>query len=285
MPRLLTVLCVLAFVPLETGLAQQVTCSPPKDSHEAQLFAAFSVPVAYSVVEQPNALAPGRLRVGLEGTYLPNIDPEIRTATVCRPGKGPENTDLLSAFPRPRAFLGLPGGLLLEASWIPPIAIHQVKSNLVALSLARSFPLGRAGTALGLRLHGTFGLTQGPFTCDDADLQDPTSECFQGTRSDDHYHPNIFGAEALLGWSLAEGRFRPFVGTGANILHPRFMVNFTNSFGSTDNTRVNVNLTRGVIFGGATWAPSPRFGLSGEIYSAPADAVTGRLMLSYAVLR
>jgi hypothetical protein len=75
----------------------------------------------------------------------------------------------------------------------------------------------------------------------------------------------------LLGWSLARGRFRPFVGTGANILHPRFQVNFTNSSGFTDNTRVRVNLTRGVIFGGATWAPSSRLGLSGEIYSAPAD--------------
>jgi hypothetical protein len=75
----------------------------------------------------------------------------------------------------------------------------------------------------------------------------------------------------LLGWSLAPGRFRPFVGTGANILHPRFQVNFTNSSGFTDNTRVRVNLTRGVIFGGATWAPSSRLGLSGEIYSAPAD--------------
>jgi len=34
------------------------------------------------------------------------------------------------------------------------------------------------------------------------------------------------------------GRFRPFVGTGANILHPRFQVNFTNLSGFTDNTRV-----------------------------------------------
>jgi hypothetical protein len=283
MRRSLLVVCVLVSLPL--GLtAQQVTCSPPKDSHEAQLFAAFAVPLAYSKLEQSNPLAPGRLRAGLEGTYLPNIDPEIRTATICRPGKGAENTDQLNAFPRPRAALGLPGGLVFEASWIPPIALNQVKSNLVGLSLERAFPLGQAGTALGLRLHGTFGLIRGPFTCDDADLQDPTSECFQGTRSEDRYHPNVFGAEAMLGWSIGGGRFRPYVGTGVNILHPRFQVNFTNSSGSTDNTRVRVNLTRGVIFGGGTWALSPRLGLSGEIYSAPADAITGRLMLSYAIL-
>jgi hypothetical protein len=67
------------------------------------------------------------------------------------------------------------------------------------------------------------------------------------------------------------------------VLHPRFEVNFTNSSGFTDNTRVRVNLTRGVIFGGATWVPSPRLGISGEIYWAPVEAVTGRLMLSYAI--
>jgi hypothetical protein len=106
MPRPLLALCILILPPLELA-AQQITCSPPKDSHEAQLFAAFSVPVAYSVAEQPNALASGRLRVGIEGTYLPNIDPEIRAATICRPGKGPESTNQLAAFPRPRAALGL----------------------------------------------------------------------------------------------------------------------------------------------------------------------------------
>jgi hypothetical protein len=68
-----------------------------------------------------------------------------------------------------------------------------------------------------------------------------------------------------------------------NVLHPRFQVNFTNQFGSTDNRRVTVDLTRGALFGGATWAPAPRVGLSAEIYGSPGDAVTGRVVLSYLV--
>ena len=42
------------------------------------------------------------LRVGLEGAYLPKVDPATATPTICRPGQGPLNTDLVFALPRPR---------------------------------------------------------------------------------------------------------------------------------------------------------------------------------------
>src|SRR5215213_11993351 len=143
----------------------QVLCTPTKDSHEAQLFAALGVPLAYSTAEAPTTLPPGRVRLGLEGTYLPDIDETTRTATQCRPGKGPEHTDLLFAFPRPRATIGLPAGLRLEASWIPPVRLNGVQSNLVGVSLARGFPLGAAATALTLRAHGSFGRIRAAITC------------------------------------------------------------------------------------------------------------------------
>ena len=265
------------------GLAGQDDCFPPKDSHEAQLFAAFSVPLAYSLAEAPGALPPGAVRIGLEATYLPGIDEEIRTPTICRPGKGPENTDLLFAFPRPRAAVGLPGGLRLEASWVPPLRVNHLKANLLGLSLERGLPLGERGALLVVRVHAVFGLIQAPITCDDDALADPTSECFQGTRSDDRYHPNIFGAEAAFGWKLGDGRVRPFLGGGVNLLHPRFQVNFTNQFGQLDNRKVEVDLTRGALFGGATWTPSPALALTGQLYAAPGDAVTGRLTVSHRI--
>jgi hypothetical protein len=265
--------------------AAQGFCAPPKDSHEAQMFAAYSVPLAYALAESPSPLRPGAVRLGLEVTYLPDIDEQLRTATVCRPGKGPENTDFLFAYPRPRAAVGLPAGFRFEVSWIPPVRLNGVKSNLVGISLDRGIPLGSRAGELLLRAHATFGLIRAPITCDDNDLADPSSECFQGTRSDDRYHPNIFGVEGVFAWSLGGGTVRPFIGGGANVLHPRFQVNFTNQFGSLDDTRVEVDLTRGALFAGATWTPSPGLGLSGSIYAAPGDAVTGRVVLSYAVRR
>jgi len=281
MRRTIVLLCAL--LPGPPAAAAQGTCSPPADSHEAHLFADFSVPLAYSLLVAPGVVAPGAVRIMLEGTYLPDIDEETRTATICRPGKGPESANLLFAFPRPRAALGLPGGLLLEASWIPPVRLNGVKSNIIGISLQGALPFRGTSTVLAVRAHGTFGLIRAPITCPEEALGDPASECYQGTRSDDHYHPNIFGAEAALSWSLGAGRVRPFVGAGVNVLHPRFQVNFTNRFGQLDNTRIEVDLTRAVMFGGATWFPRAGWGVTGEIYSAPSDKVTGRLALSYSL--
>jgi hypothetical protein len=172
---------------------------------------------------------------------------------------------------------------VVEASWVPPVRLNGVKANLIGLSLGRSFPIVKPGTVLALRLHSAFGLIRGPFTCNDDALRDSASECFQGTRSDDRYHPNTFGAEGAVSWPVAGGRFRPFLGGGFNLLHPRFQVNFTNQFGSTDNRKVEVDLNRGVLFGGGTWGVTRGLGLTGEIYSAPGDAVTGRVTVSYSV--
>jgi len=136
-----------------------------------------------------------------------------------------------------------------------------------------------------IRAHGTFGSIRGPITCDAAALAEATSECFQGTRSDDKYSPNIFGADFSLGWTMAGGRLRPYLGGGYNRLEPRFQVNFTNQFGMVDNTRIEVNLNRGVVFGGATWQLADRLGVAAEVYAVPADAVTARLVVRTAIGR
>jgi hypothetical protein len=85
------------------------------------------------------------------------------------------------------------------------------------------------------------------------------------------------GLAAALGWSL--GSLRPYAGAGYNHLAPRFQVNFVNQFDVVDRQRVRVELDRGVLFAGATWSPGNRLELSGEVYSAPVDAVTARLVM------
>ncbi len=281
MRRYVVGVCAMLCVP--ACVWAQADCFPPDDSNEAQLFAALAVPLAFSVAEAPVPARRGAVQVSLEATYLPDIDEEIRTPTICRPGKGAENTDLLFVFPRPRVSVGLPAGLELQASWVPPISLNGVRANLVGISLQRSFPIARQETLVMLRAHGTFGLIRAPITCDEDALRDEASECFQGARSDDRYHPNIFGVEGAVSWSLGNGRLRPFLGGGLNLLHPRFQVNFTNQFGQTDNRKVEVDLTRGALFGGATWVPSAGVGLSGEIYSSPGENLTGRVTVSYGI--
>jgi hypothetical protein len=261
---------------LPLRLAAQYDCRPGAGSHEAQTLGIFSVPLAFSGTTAPGELK--KVTLGLEATRVPSVDPVTATPTTCRPGKGPENTDALPALARPRIGVPLPFGLAFEGSWIPPLRVNGVEANLFGLALSRS--MGRAdGLTAAVRAHATFGTIKAPVTCDANALTDPVSECFQGHISDDHYSPNILGLELSVGWPMAGGRLRPYVGSGYNHLAPRFHVNFTNQFGQLDNTEVEVNLDRAVIFGGATWRVTQHFDISGELYSAVYDAMTGRLVI------
>ncbi len=262
----------------------QAVCRPPESSNEANVFAEFSVPLAYGRMSAPVPRHAGEIQLGVEGTLLPNIDDRTSTPTICRPGKGPETTDFLFAFPRPRVGIGLPGAVFVEASWVPPVRVNGLKANLVSFAVGRAFTVSRSSVVIGVRAHGTVGRIRAPITCDDAALADPTSECFRGQKSDDRYDPNIFGFDAAISFPV-KGGIRSYVGAGINLLRPRFQVNFTNQGGVHDNTRVEVNLERGVLFGGLTWQAGRALSISGELYAAPSDAVTGRFLVAYRVGR
>jgi len=254
----------------------QGDCYPGPASNEAAVFGTKSVALAYTALRAPGAAR--AFLPGVEVSYVPAVDDETATPTICRPGKGPENANLLAVVIRPRLAIGLPAGFLLDLSWIPPVRVGGVKSNLFGLALGWTRPLGGSGTAIAIRAHGTFGTINAPITCPENALADPASECYQGTESDDEYHPNVFGVDAAIGFGRADARVRPYAGLGYNRLQPRFMVNFTNRQGQTDNRKVIVDLDRAVLFAGADWALAEGFALKGEIYAAPADAVTGRVM-------
>jgi len=260
--------------------AAQGDCFPGPESNEAKTMAIFAVPLAFSRGNAPDLLS--GFQAGLELAYLPRISDALATPTVCRPGKGPEHTNLLLGIPRPRLGLPLPLGLALQASWVPPVRVNGVKANLFGVSLEKAF--GRLdGLVAAIRAHATFGSIRAPITCDDGALKDPASECFGGTRSDDRLRPNILGLDFAVGGSLAGGRVRPYAGAGYNRLEPRFQVNFTNQFGELDNRRVEVNLDRLALFAGGTWEITERLGLTGELYAAPADALTGRVVMRTAI--
>jgi hypothetical protein len=266
----------LALVGLPAAAAAQGDCFPGPHSNEARTLASFSVPLAFSPGAAPQPVPEFGLAV--EGASVPGVDRVTATPTTCRPGKGPEHTNFLPVLPRPRLVVPMPGGLGLELSWIPPLRVSGVRANLFGLSVEKSF--GRPdGAVLALRGHATFGSVRAPVTCDDDALGDPSSECFGGRRSDDRFRPNILGADLRVSIPLAQGRLRPYAGVGYNRLRPRFQVHFVNQFGELDRRRVEVNLDRVALFGGATWALGPQLGLTGELYAVPADGVSGRVVV------
>jgi hypothetical protein len=234
--------CVLALLVLPGILRAQEDCYPGPESNEAKTLAIFSVPLAYSPLAAPVREQPS-WRLGLEVSTIPDVDDETATPTICRPGKGPENTDLLPALVRPRVVARLGAGLVLDASWVPPVRINGVKSNLFGVALGWNSAMSGSVT-FGARVHGTFGEVNAPITCPEEALADPASECFEGTESDDSYKPNIFGADVRLGFGAAASKVHPYAGLGYSRLQPRFQVNFTNSAGELDNRRVIVDLNR-----------------------------------------
>jgi hypothetical protein len=273
--RLVALAWVASALPTRLA-AQDGVCRPGTGSNEAKTLAILSVPVVFSPGAPPGE--PSGVTFGLEAARVPGVDPATATPTICRPGKGPENTGVLPALARPRITLPLTHGLALEASWIPPLRVNGVKADLFGFALTKS--VGRRdGLTAAVRAHATFGSVRAPVTCDRDALADPVSECFDGTVSDDRYSPNIMGVDLSVGWTMANGRLRPYVGSGYNRLEPRFQVNFTNQFGNTDRTRVAVTLDRVALFGGAAWQLTDRFAITGEIYATAADAATGRLVI------
>ncbi|HEX6668957.1 MAG TPA: hypothetical protein VF061_05340 [Gemmatimonadales bacterium] len=278
MRHILTILALAAGWP--AAAAAQRACFPGPESNEARTLAIFGVPLAFSRGNAPTLFS--GFQAGLELASLPEVDDAIATPTICEPGKGPENTDLLFALPRPRIGMPLPFGLALQLSWVPPVRVRGVKANLFGVSVEKAF--GRLDGLVGaIRAHATFGSVRAPVTCDDTALEDAESECFRGRRSDDRLRPNIMGIDLALGGPLLEGRLRPYGGVGYNRLQPRFQVNFIDQFGQLDDRRVEVDLNRLVLFGGATWQATERVGITTELYGSPADAMTARVLVRTAV--
>lgn len=252
-------------------LAAQGLCLPGPASHEAHTLATLSVPIAYSASIAPSTSR--GLSVGVEGATLPIVDVADATPTTCRPDKGPENTRPLPGIARVRVAWSMPM-VTIDAGWIPPVAINDVRADLFGVGVSHEHALGR-GWSARLRAEAAVGDLHAPITCDADAVRDPASPCHDGTRSNDRWQPGVFGLEAAVG--AGRGTIRPYAGVGLSWLRPRFQVDFTDSTGFTDRTRVEVNLTRVTLTGGATWYVGPS-SLTAEVYATPADAMTFRVV-------
>ena len=259
-------------------------CRPPASSHEARLLAFYEAPVLFSMGSAPERLAPGALSIGAEAIPVPSPDPVLTHPTFCYQYTT-NNTKLAPLFGRPRIVLGLPAGLAVEASYVPPVSVSSARVTIGSLALThtQSIPLGRGNLLLQLRAHGTLGRIHGPITCPRASLQldAPAAPCYGTTPSRDSYDPRSLGVEAAAATRL--GPLDAFVGGGANRLDPRFRAGFTDALGNVDHTTVDVALVRGVAFGGATLHLRHDLAVSGQLYVVPADVSTVRLGVAYRV--
>jgi hypothetical protein len=269
--------------------AARAQCLPGPNSNEAKLLAFFSAPIAFSTLEAPVRRGPWHVEISGELTPVRTASPSIEHATICYNASAKQHSRLTSVFARPRIEVTLPYGLAVEASYIPPIQIGDAHPHLGSAAISETAPLPAFGpfrsVALMVRAHGTIGRVHGPITCSAPTLQqsEPDSACYGTRESDDRFNPTMYGLEGVVGASSRGGRFDFFAGSGVTWLRPRFEVDFTSVDGTTDNTRVEVNLERWAVLAGATVHLPASFAVTTELYSVPRDITTWRAAVSYRI--
>jgi hypothetical protein len=265
------------------AVGQAPVCEAPESSNEAKLLAFFATPISFSVGGLVQPLEPGQYRVALEASYVPSPSRSIQQPEACYGIKKTENTNLSPVFPRPRIAVGLPGGFVLEGSYLPPIKVADAEPNLGSVAL--SLPIRLHGTyekgplSLLLRGHATFGRVRGPITCPKDKLQqtDPAAACFGPLQSIDTYKPNMYGGELAIAKSGAAERWGAYASGGVTLLRPRFQVGFLYANGAFDNTKITVDMTRLAVGAGGWFRVGRTTAVTGELYSVPEDATTFRL--------
>ena len=276
--------CLVAFIiVLPATIASAQRCVPTTTSNEADLFGIRSLSLAMSRGTAIAIEPAGTIRLGAEAVFLPTIDAATARPTTCRPGKEGENVNALKAAGRVRATAALPRNIVVEANWLPPVAVKGVRGNVLGLAVGGARRLTDRWVG-ALRANATFGTVKGAVTCPQSALVNEASECFGGTLSDDTFEPNMFGGDISLGFNAPTSRFAWFGGTGYSRLMPRFQVSFRNQAGILDTTRVLVDLNRITMFAGVTASIGHRIRGSGEFYATTRDGVTGRIIVD-ALLR
>ena len=258
---------------------------------EAKLMLYYSSTVAFSPlgipfgVERASSTSSGtspRLEAAVEVSYLPDLSLEQRTTGSDKP----EATNLAPLFPRPRLGTRLPGGFGLELSWIPPVRVFDVKANLVAGALSRSFAL-TSGLRIIPRASVLAGRVEGPITCNretalegDAALITYFSFVCYGNDSRDWFEPRHVSGELMFERATTTARWQPYVSAGARAERTRFDIGVIRRDGTRDNDQPILELksTRAYGTAGASWFVVPRTRLGAELYYAPGSALTGRVV-------
>jgi hypothetical protein len=240
----------------------------------------YSAALAFTPAGAP-ALGGGRVRLGLELSYLPPLSAAQRSAGFSKP----ENTNLSSVLPRPRLAVALPYGFVAEASWVPPIEMFGAKANLVAGSLSRGLGVQR-GTELTARAAVSGGVVTAPITCSSEMLENDGDALFfehvcHGFESADRFEPFAVGVE-LLAARWARERWRPYAGIGLRHERNTFDVRVRDEHGEDWDPNHPILEQRATVphaIVGTSWRASTRGSIGAELFYAPGRLTTMRVLV------
>ena len=215
----------------------------------------------------PERRAPGEVVLGFEGATVPQLSDEERRLGFN--GTKLEDVNRTSFFGRLRGSVGLGAGLALDLAWTPPIEFDGAKPNLLAAALSRPFSLSPSWR-LGLRGYGPVGKIEADITCsaDEVaagnDIDQNPFLCVEP--SQDESRQKVIGLEVVAGYDSG-GRFKPYAGVAVSYMDLEFRVNALYGAGLIEDHGVQLaDGTTVAALAGVTFAPSPRFWITGEAF-------------------
>jgi len=215
----------------------------------------------------PERRAPGEVVLGFEGATVPQLSDEERRLGFN--GTKLEDVNRTSFFGRLRGSVGLGAGLALDLAWTPPIEFDGAKPNLLAAALSRPFSLSPSWR-LGLRGYGQVGKIEADITCsaDEVaagnDIDQNPFLCVEP--SQDESRQKVIGLEVVAGYDSG-GRFKPYAGVAVSYMDLEFRVNALYGAGLIEDHGVQLaDGTTVAALAGVTFAPSPRFRITGEAF-------------------
>ncbi len=234
-----------------------------------------------------SGVAPWSIELGMELSYVPHLNRQQRTAGYDKP----ESSNLSPVLPRPRLSLALPGAVVLDASWLPPIQVVDAKANLFGLSLRREVRLG-SGTypfAVTPRISFLEGRITGAITC--------SEKMAAGTLEDVFYYANICHAHASKDYfdpthftvdlSFHHGpRFLgadSYLTAGVRREYTSFDIGVIGDNGvrDLDHPILEMNATRGFGILGLQWSQFARTRYILELNYTPGSLVTVRALAGW----
>jgi hypothetical protein len=184
-----------------------------------------------------------------------------------------EDLNRLPVFFRPRLTIGLPAKWSLDLSWVPPVELEGVKSNLFAVGLER--PVYATGPwTLGVRLYGQLGTVEGDLTCSEEDASSPPGSpgniwgC--EAPSEDELTLNYLGAAFTGGYRYRKTDFH--WGLAANYMDMEFQVDAL-TFGFHDRSLLLADGWTWSLNGGASWRLGGRTSVAVELFYSPLSVV------------
>lgn len=215
----------------------------------------------------PQSTEPLALNFAFEVTDIPKLD--RRERTVGFDGTKEEDTNKAPLLLRPRVTVGLTEKFSLTASYVPPIKVFDVKTELVAASLNR--PLIEAGNfTLGARGIAQYGKVEGDITCPKRKLNHPNYAPHCEEASNDTMRMRTYGLELSASYRIPQLRnLAPYISVSRQKMKLDFEVDAVMPHDFHDQRRMTASGTTTAFGAGATLPVNERLSLSAGVVYMP----------------